>query len=55
MIQSALPFHEKRHADLEKIGFKINDCNPCVANKMVNGKPKQRSGPNTRIWGQKRS
>ena len=36
MIQLALMFYQKLRKDLEEQGFKINPCNPCVANKMVN-------------------
>jgi hypothetical protein len=32
MIQSALLFYKKCRSDIETIGFKVNDYNPCVAN-----------------------
>jgi hypothetical protein len=32
MIQSALIFYKKFRNDLEQIGFKVNDYDPCVAN-----------------------
>jgi hypothetical protein len=35
MIQSALLFYKKFRKDLEGIGFKINDYDPCVANRIV--------------------
>ena len=38
MMKSALLFYRKLVADLISIGFKINPYDPCVANKMVNGK-----------------
>jgi hypothetical protein len=37
MIQSALLFFKKFRNDLEQIGFKVNDYDPCVANCSVNG------------------
>ena len=37
MLKSALWFYEKLRDDLEADGFTINDYDPCVANKMVNG------------------
>jgi hypothetical protein len=37
-LKSALLFYEKLVADLEEYGFDINPYDPCVANKMVNGK-----------------
>ena len=37
MIQSPLLFYRKLKKDLEKVGFKVNPYNPCIANKMVNG------------------
>jgi hypothetical protein len=37
MIQSALLFHKKFQKDLEGIGFKVNDYDPCVANRIVDG------------------
>ena len=38
MIQSSLMFYKKLRAYLESEGFKINPYDPCIANKMVNGK-----------------
>ena len=38
MLRSALLFYKKLRADLEKIGFKINPYDPCVANRTINGK-----------------
>jgi len=37
MLQSALLFYKKLRMDLETSGFKVNDYDPCVANKMVRG------------------
>ena len=38
MLHSALLFYQKLVGDLEREGFVLNPYNPCVANKMVNGK-----------------
>ena len=38
MMKSALLFYRKLVADLASLGFVINPYDPCVANKMVNGK-----------------
>ena len=38
MLQSALLFYKKIRNDLIEYGFEINPYDPCVANKMVNGK-----------------
>ncbi len=38
MLESPLLFHRKLKKDLESIGFKVNPCDPCVANKMIDGK-----------------
>ena len=38
MIKSPLLFYRKLRKDLEEIGFEINPHDPCVANKIVNGK-----------------
>jgi hypothetical protein len=38
LLCSALLFYLKLRADLEEFGFKLNDYDPCVANKMANGK-----------------
>ena len=37
LLKSALDFYNKLRGDLEDHGFEIN-YDPCVANKMVNGK-----------------
>ena len=36
LLQSALLFYKKLRKDLERIGFKVNPDDPCVANMMVN-------------------
>jgi hypothetical protein len=38
MMKSALLFYRKIVADLKSIGFEVNPCDPCVANKIINGK-----------------
>jgi Reverse transcriptase (RNA-dependent DNA polymerase) len=38
MLQSAIFYYKKFKADIEEIGFKINEYDPCVANRMVNNK-----------------
>jgi hypothetical protein len=38
MMKSALLFYRKLIADLISIDFKINPYDPCVANKIINGK-----------------
>ena len=38
MLQSAILYYKKFKADIEEIGFKINEYDPCVANRMVNNK-----------------
>jgi len=38
MMKSALLFYRKLAADLLSLGFEINPYNPCVANKIINGK-----------------
>ena len=38
MLQAALLWYKKFRKDLEEIGFVFNPYDPCVANKMVNGK-----------------
>ena len=38
MLQSALLYYKKFCKDIENEGFKINDYDPCVANKQINGK-----------------
>ena len=37
MLQSSLLFYKKLSKDLSSIGFTINDYDPCVANRMING------------------
>jgi hypothetical protein len=37
MIQSALLFYKKFRIDVEQIGFKVNDYDPCVSNCSDNG------------------
>ena len=38
MLVAALLWHSLFKKDLEGIGFKFNPCDPCVANRMVEGK-----------------
>ena len=38
MIQSSLLYYNKFVSDIKTIGFKLNPYDPCVANRMVNGK-----------------
>jgi len=38
MMKSALLFYRKLVADLLSLGFEINPYDPCVANKIINGK-----------------
>ena len=38
LLVSAMLFHKKLMKDLEGYGFVVNPYDPCVANKMVNGK-----------------
>ena len=38
MIQLSLMFYKTLRVDLESEGFKINPYDPCITNKMVNGK-----------------
>ena len=37
LLQSTLSFYIKPNKDLEGYGFKINSCDPCAANAMING------------------
>ena len=37
-IKSALLFYRKLWSDLASLGFKANPYDPCVANRMINGK-----------------
>jgi hypothetical protein len=38
LMRAALLFYLKLRADLEEYGFAMNEYDPCVANKMINGK-----------------
>ena len=38
MLTASLLWYMKFKKDLEGIGFKFNDYDPCIANCMVNGK-----------------
>jgi hypothetical protein len=38
LIISSLLYYKKFKRDIESIGFKVNPYDPCVANRMVNGK-----------------
>ena len=38
MLQSSLLYYKKFRKDIEGIGFKVNPYDPCVANRIVNGK-----------------
>ena len=38
MLKSTLSFYKKFVKDIEEVGFEINLYDPCVANRMVNGK-----------------
>ena len=38
LLRSALLFYLKLRGELEEFGFKMNEYDPCIANKMVNGK-----------------
>ena len=38
MMKSALQFYCKLVADITSLGFEINPYDPCVANKIINGK-----------------
>jgi len=38
MLKSAMLFYKKLRKDLESIGFVINPYDPCVANRMIDGK-----------------
>jgi hypothetical protein len=38
LLKSALDFYNKLRGDLEENGFVVNPYDPCVANKIVNGK-----------------
>ena len=38
LLQSALLFYRKLRSELEDHGFTVNPYDPCVANKIINGK-----------------
>ncbi len=38
LLRSALLFYQKLVGDLENNSFVLNPCDPCVANKVINGK-----------------
>ncbi|KAL7575021.1 hypothetical protein ACA910_010834 [Epithemia clementina (nom. ined.)] len=38
MLVSALLFYKKLKKNLEEIGFEVNPYDPCIANRMINGK-----------------
>ena len=38
LLESAMLFYRKFTTDLQEFGFELNPYDPCVANKMVNGK-----------------
>ena len=38
MLQSSLLYYKKFSSDIKEIGFEINPYDPCVANRIVNGK-----------------
>jgi hypothetical protein len=38
MLQASLLLHKTLCKDLEETGFAINPYDPCVANRMINGK-----------------
>jgi Reverse transcriptase (RNA-dependent DNA polymerase) len=38
MLQASLLFYKKLRKDLEEIGFEVNPYDPCVANRIINGK-----------------
>ena len=38
MLRAALLFYKKLRSDLKNMGFEVNLYDPCVANKMVDGK-----------------
>ena len=37
ILKRALLFYKKLRGDIESMGFEINQCNTCVAKKMING------------------
>ena len=38
MLQSGILHYQKFQKDTEEYGFKVNPCDPCEANKIVNGR-----------------
>ena len=38
MLRATLLFYKRLRSNLEDMGFEVNPYNPCVANKVVNGK-----------------
>jgi hypothetical protein len=38
MLQSSLLYYKKFRKDIESIGFEVNPYDPCVANRILNGK-----------------
>ena len=38
MLRAALLFYRKLRANLEDMGFEVNPYDPCVTNKVVNGR-----------------
>ena len=38
MLMSGLLFYKKFRKSIEKIGYEVNPYDPCMANKMINGK-----------------
>ena len=38
MLRAVLLFYKRLRSNLEGMGFEVNPYDPCVANKMVNGK-----------------
>jgi len=38
MLQDALLWYKKFRSNLESIGYEFNPCDPCIANKMIDGK-----------------
>ena len=47
LLVSSMLFYKRLVTDLRKIGFKVNPYDPCVANKMVDGKQMTISGMST--------
>ena len=38
MLQAALLWYKKFRKDIESIGFQVNPYDPCVANRIIDGK-----------------